>query len=312
MPPLSAVSLSNFKSSRRPWTDAYTDPALLAFGARDFSHDLQYLYIQDEWRFAADWTLTWGLRYDHYADYGDQLNPRAALVWEASPYLSAKLLYGQGFRGPSLVDTNARQSPGFVGTPGLKPERIDSLELALDYQARDDLLVRLNVFDQKTDDQIQIFTELTPARPLNTAQQRGRGVELEAWWDLSPHTQWYAAYSYQDSVDKTTDSDVGYHPHHLVHTYLQHRQKPWLFSLHARHVGPRDRRVGDARGEADTYTIIDGLIRYDVAPGVELGLDVRNVLDERAQDVGPGLSQAFPSDLPLPGRTYYFTLISRF
>lgn len=288
------------------------DADLLMFGAREFSHDLRYLYLQDEWRFADNWTLTWGLRHDHYADYGDQMNPRAALVWETSPYLSVKLFYGQGFRGPSLLDTHGRQVPGFIGTPDLKPERINSLEFAVDYQVRDGLLLRLNAFDQKTSDQIQIFTDRTPAIPLNTARQRGRGAELEAWWDITPHTQLYAAYSYQDSTDATTDSDVGYHPHHLFYSYLQHRQKPWSFFLQARHVGPRDRRIIESRPKAETYTHVDGLVRYEFSPGLEFGLEVRNLLDAEANDNVPGASERFPSDIPLPGRTYYFTLSGRF
>ncbi len=289
------------------------DPGLMLFGARSFSHDLQYAYVQDEWALDRNWTLTWGVRYDRYSDYGDQINPRVALVWDTSPYLTTKLIYGRGFRGPTLVDTRSRQSPALKGDPNLKPETIESVELAFDYRVRPDLLARMNLFYQETDDQIFIVSDRgPPAVPANVGRQIGRGVELEARYDIDRHTQLYAAYSYQDSADETTDADVGYHPHHLLYARFQRRHKPWLFSIQARHVGGRDRRAGDSRPVAGTYTFFDGLVRYEVAPDFEVGFDARNLFDSKAEDAGPGTDAAFPADIPLPGRTYYFTVTGRF
>ena len=255
-----------------------TDSSTWMFGAKDFSHDMQFAYLQDEWRFHKDWGLTGGVRYDHYADYGDQFSPRLALVWDTTPYLTMKLIFGRGFRGPSLVDTHARQTPALTANPALKPETVKSLEVVFDYRPHPALRTRINLFRQKTDDQIQIFTQTDlTSLPLNTAQQIGRGAELEAWWDLDRQTQLYAAYSYQDSVDKTTNTDVGYHPHHLFYARLQHQRKPWLFSLQARYIGDRARRDGDTRSEADTYFFVDGLAHYDITPDWEAEVTLRNL-----------------------------------
>lgn len=290
-----------------------SDPHLWTFGAKDFFHDTQFVYLQDEWQFLQDWRLAAGVRYDHYSDYGDQLSPRLALVWDTTPYLTTKLIYGRGFRGPSLLDTHARQSIALSGNPNLKPETVNSLELAFDYRPYPALRTRLNLFHQKTNDQIQIFTATDGTSiPRNTGQQIGRGAELEAWWEINRQTQLYAAYSYQDSVDKTTDTDVGYHPHHLFYARLQHQRKPWLFSLQARYVGDRARRDGDTRSEAETYFFVDGLAHYDITPDWEAEVTLRNLLNRRAADAGPGLMTAFPSDIPLSGRTFYFTLTRHF
>ncbi len=59
-----------------------------------------YGFVQDEWRFAPDWTLTAGVRVDRYSDFGTTVNPRLALVGNLSPSLTAKLLYGRAFRAP--------------------------------------------------------------------------------------------------------------------------------------------------------------------------------------------------------------------
>lgn len=292
-------------------TQTIHDPNLLMFGGREFSHDLQFVFLQDEWTLAPNWMLTLGIRYDHYSDFGDQFNPRIALVWDTSPYLTTKLIYGKGFRGPSLIDTSSRQAPAFIGNPDLDPERIESFELAFDYQFRPNLMTRLNLFHQETEDQIHIVPvgNLT-STPLNVANQVGRGVELEARWDIDRHTQLYGAYSYQVSTDETTDTDVGYSPHHILYARWQHRQTPWFFSIQAWYVGQRDRGIMESSFPAKTYTLVDGLVRYEFTSGFELGFQVRNLFNADAEDAVPG--SALPVDIPLPGRTYYFTVTSRF
>lgn len=52
-----------------------------------------YAYVQDEWSFARDWTLTAGVRNDNFSDFGSTTNPRLALVWDATYDLTAKLLW---------------------------------------------------------------------------------------------------------------------------------------------------------------------------------------------------------------------------
>ena len=55
---------------------------------------------------------------------------------------------------------------------------------------------------------------------------------------------------------------------------------------------------------------MDAFARYTFSPHLEASLDVRNLFDADVQDAGFGT--AFPGDIPLPGRTFYFSLIGRF
>ncbi|MGP1615787.1 MAG: TonB-dependent receptor plug domain-containing protein, partial [Pollutimonas bauzanensis] len=45
------------------------------------------LFLQDEFSLTRQLTLTAGLRYDHHEIFGNEISPRAYLVWEASPDL---------------------------------------------------------------------------------------------------------------------------------------------------------------------------------------------------------------------------------
>jgi iron complex outermembrane receptor protein len=53
---------------------------------------------------ANNWSLTAGAGYNHYSDFGNTFNLRAALVWEARYDLTAKLMYGSAFRAPSFQE----------------------------------------------------------------------------------------------------------------------------------------------------------------------------------------------------------------
>lgn len=283
------------------------DPSLMGFSAPDFSDDLQFVYLQDEWKFVPEWSLTWGARYDHYSDFGSVISPRVALVWDSSPNLTVKALYGRGFRGSSLLDREAKNIPSLVGNPNLKPEKLDSFEIAFDYRPRSDLTAKLNLYYQKTEDQIRLQNSGGfEYRPENVGQQKGRGLELEGRWDIGSETRLYAAYAYQANTDETTGEDAGYTPHHLLYARLEHHREPWLFSLQGRYVGIRDRLAEDPLPRAETYGFVDALAHYRIAPSLEVGLEVRNLLDNQVEDARFGTG--FPGDTPLPGRTLYLSL----
>ena len=66
------------------------------------SRDVKHLLLQDIWQIEENWTLTSGLRYDHYSDFGSTFNPRISLVWQSTEALTVKLLYGTAYRAASI------------------------------------------------------------------------------------------------------------------------------------------------------------------------------------------------------------------
>lgn len=291
-----------------PVRDTLSMPAL---GMADFSRNLAFAYLQDEWTLHPDWMLTWGVRYDHYSDFGDTVNPRAVLVWNARHDLTVKALYGRGYRAPSFLETHAVQIPSLRGNPNLAPEKVDSFELAFDYRPRMDLLTRANFFYHETTDQIRLQNVGgSEFFPENVGKQKGHGLELELRWDIARNTRLYGYYAYQDNTDETTGEDAGYTPHHKLFAQLRHRYRHWFFNAQTTYIGKRDRIAGDTRPPADQYTFVDLLARYEFSKHLEASLDIRNLFDENAEEAGFGT--AFPGDIPLPGRTYYLSIAGRF
>ena len=87
-----------------------------------------HLLVDDSWHITPDWMLRTGIRYDYFSDFGSVLIPRAALIWETSPVLTSKLLYGEAFRAPSYQELYAN-APTSESNRDLNAEESTTWEL---------------------------------------------------------------------------------------------------------------------------------------------------------------------------------------
>lgn len=270
-----------------------------------------FLFLQDQWNFINDWTLTAGARYDHYSDFGNTFNPRAALVWETRYDLTTKLMYGSAFRAPSFQEMYIINNPAQLGNSALRPETMQNLELGFDYRPYDKLRLGLNFFNYWWKDIIRFVPDAnTTSTAQNTGTQIGYGTELEAEWQAANSLKVISNYSYQESRDQALNHDAGYAPHHQVYLRLNWEFLPdWSFSPQAKWIVGRSRSFGDTRPPVSDYTWVDlTLRRQHLAKNVEVAFSVRNVFDVSARE--PSLS-GYPNpapianDLPLAARSFY-------
>lgn len=272
----------------------------------------RYLFVQDEWSFANDWALTGGVRYDSYSDFGDTLNPRIALVWQTAYNLTSKLLYGRAFRAPSFAELYNINNPVSLGNPKLKPETIDTLEVAFDYQPIDKVRTGLNLFHYRMHDIIRPIQDPAPATTItaqNAGDQMGYGLEWEIAWSISETLKLSANYAFQHSKDQTTNTDAGNALHHEVYGRLDWGfAQDWILNPQITYVGERQRVYGDTRSPLKGYTLVDlTLRRTKIKDNFECAVSVKNLFDADAREpsLSPGL---IPNDLPLAGRSFYVEL----
>lgn len=276
---------------------------------------VNYVYAQDEWKFARDLALTAGVRHDRYSDFGDTTNPRVALVWDAALDLTAKLLYGRAFRAPSFNEQYGI-NPVANGNPNLRPELINTLEAAFSWQARRDLHVNLNVFKYAMKDIIRAVPNAiagTGATYNNVGSQDGTGMELELVWDPVRNVRVSGNYAYQRSIDGATGQDAGYAPRHQVYTRADWRfASGWSLSPQVNWVADRKRTAGDARPPVRDYTSVDLTLRTNRGKDQwDFAASVRNLFaaDIREPSLAPGL--AIPGDLPMAPRAIYLQAVYR-
>ncbi|MFZ5724388.1 MAG: TonB-dependent receptor plug domain-containing protein [Pseudomonadota bacterium] len=272
-----------------------------------------YAFVQDEWTISPRWDLTTGVRFDHYSDVGGTTNPRLALVWQTAPTLTSKLMYGEAFRPPAFFELYATSNPVALGNPGLEPEKLRSVELALGWRPSSRWTSDLNLYAFRIRNFIDFVADAggSTFTAQNTGSLRGRGAELEVRYQWSDSLKLLANGSVQRTEDRDSDHALGQAP--TAEAYLRViRDFPgrWQLTPQLTWVGERRRQPGDARGDLDGYLTFDVALRKRLPRDIELALGGRNLCDANVREPGrgPGPGQAgpaIPQDLPQAGRSLY-------
>ena len=265
-----------------------------------------FVYGQDEWSLARDWTFTSGLRYDKYSDFGSVTNPRLALVWATRNDLTTKFLAGRAFRAPTLFDIYGQNTPSIKGNTTLNPVTIDTYELAFDYRPRPVVRTGINVFYYDISDTIGVTQTPLGTFSANTLGQIGRGFEWTIRWEILSTLTLNGYYAHQDSELKESHKDPGYAPQNSVNVRLDWRFLPgWHVNTNVIWVADRKRPPNDLRPPTGDYTTVDLTLRYKPPRShLDFGLSVFNVFDTDARDLSDSPGN-LPFDLRLPRRSIF-------
>lgn len=300
------LETKNFDANFAPLpglTDVTGNPALVSM--LPHKRNLAYVFAQDEWNFAKDWTLTAGIRHDRYSDFGSTTNPRLALVWDASYNVVVKAMHGAAFRAPTFAEQYAINNPVQTGSPNIKPETITTDELAFSWQPVGKLITNLNFFQYRMSNIIQ----LVGTKMKNIGDQTGRGLEMEATLEAASNLKLTGNYSLQHSKDEATGQDAGLAPHQRLFARADWRFVPlWQLGTTVNHVAGRMREPGDTRPLIPDYTTVDLTLRREkLAGGWDARATLTNLFNSGARE--PTFKSAgMYSDLPLPGRALYLQL----
>lgn len=227
--------------------------------------NVRYFSLQDEWRFANSWELTAGVRYDHYSDFGGTTNPRLALVWETDDSLTTKLLYGRAFRAPSLTELYFENNPVTIGNPQLAPERIDMLEIALDYRPSPSYLLIANLFTYRARDLIEFVDGVAQ----NFHKQTGHGLELETKWFVTERWLIKGNFALQYSEDAEDGSAIPNAPKRQF--FLATHWQPtinWSLYAQTKAVMGRPRAMADERSAIADNITTDFTVHYQPGRGL--------------------------------------------
>jgi len=266
-----------------------------------------YVFLQESWRLTEGWELTLGVRHDDYSDFGSTTNPRAALVWQTTPHLTSKLLYGEAFRAPSFAELYALFSVIGQGNPNLSPEESETWELAFDWQARRYLNLAFNIYRYRFSDRIQpVMGDALTQLPLlqNQATWKGRGLEFEGRWKMGTRSSLLFNYAYTRT--ESSNIDVGNYPQQQAYIrYDQLVMRNWYLNTQLNWVANRQRPIDDLRSTSIAdYQTVDLTLRYKNIRKQRwnVAFGIRNALDE---DVRHPAGWEIPNDLPQAGRNYF-------
>lgn len=277
---------------------------------RPHSRRVNHVYVQDEWAFTRDWYLTAGVRHDQYSDFGGTTNPRLALVWETAYNLTSKLLYGRAFRPPSFSELYNINNPVALGNPNLKPEEIESLELAFAWQPASTVQTNLNLFHYRMKEILRFVQNPdNSSTAQNAGGQDGQGFEVELVWEAGHNLRLSGNYAQQHSVDAATSQDAGNAPRHHVYVRADWRFMPgWALDTQLNRIAGREREPGDTRPPIADYHTADLTLRsHKQSSDWDFAITVRNLFDADAREPSPAPG-LIPNDLPLAPREWRFEL----
>lgn len=260
--------------------------------------------LQDEWQIAQNWLLTSGVRFDQYSDFGDTINPRLALVWDINEQLTSKLMYGRAFRAPNFYELSLQNNPFLQRNFQLRPETINTGELAFDYRPFSSLRTALNLYYYRLEDLIAPVFNGSTLQYQNAGGQDGYGTELEWNWQFSEQWNLSGNYAWQYSRNAVTKSRVTGVPEHQFYISANWRFLPqWQLQTQLKWIGARSKDPGDIRPLNDYQTVDFTLRSSKLWEHVNFAASLRNAFDNN--NFEPARLQGYPSNFPLPGRSFY-------
>ncbi len=239
------------------------------------------LFVQDEIRIADGLASTLGLRLDQNSLTGTHASPRAALIWQANGATTLKALYGRAHRAPNASERDFDDGVFQVSNPMLKGERIDTIELVADRRVDPDLALRASLY--RWDMRGLITLGIDPVTGLTQYQSGQNGNASGA--EFSALKTWPGGARLRASVSLQHVAFAGGvalpNSPHLLAKLNAVAPLPWAgMRLGYEWQFDAGRRSLDG-AQLGGYALSGLHLGIDAwAPGLELGLGIRNLFDK--------------------------------
>jgi len=273
-------------------------------------------FAQDEWNITSQLTSTIGLRWDNNHLYDgptrQQVSANVALLYSPVTNLDFRLLYGQGFRSPSIAERFFKKELNggtlFKPNPNLRPEKIDfSLEGGLSWRWDSMLDISLSYFRYHYKDMIywveisneeKVVYTLFQVRNLNKASMQG--AEFSVQLRPVPTLTLFGGYTYLDAKDLSAnrlDDNLAYRVKHSVNFFADYRLAPFRFHFDGRYKSAVDEVFLYPREKPGAFWVMNAKISYMYSPAIEMGISVKNIFNTAYEEL---------ARYRMPGRNFLF------
>ncbi len=266
----------------------------------------QALFLQDERKLSAHWTLDLGARYDKSRLLHDFFSPRAALIYQPRSAWTYKFLYGRSFRNPSLFELYYGDGLSALANPYLRPETANTVEI----DAERKLGKRWNLLTAAYGYLMHDFIEGVPVgsqgliQYRNSSSLRAGGLEVEINGKLSSWLEATASYAIQRTKDLADGGVLENSPLHLAKLHFaMPLGRRFELSSGMQYSAPV---VSLAQNRVDAYYLADfTLTSRKLLRNFDFTLGVRNAFNQN--DSNP--VALFVDTMQQPGRSVFIELI---
>lgn len=334
------VSLGKFPSSKNispsSWNIAQSGTGLNIeekYNPINVYETATYLLWDNTW--ADFFSSSIGLRYDFSTEFGNILNPRLALIYQAKNGLTIKYLYGTAFRQPSIFELTNE----FRGNPDLKPEKIRTYELEISSLFFENKFVlKTNIF--YSDMYNFINKKEDPSMPSgerfeNIGNSKVSGGSMSGTYKFTENICLTANYNYLigkflkdnnwNAIERTAQHKIN------AGINVNVLNKKLMFDLRMNYVGKRKAQKTNKwlqtyeNGFAPSYTKFNINVSYKLLKSFTVQLSIYNLFDEQYYGIGretgsgyiddydyrtnPNPTGHIPSYHPQAGRTFNINLV---
>lgn len=268
-------------------------------------------YFQGDYALTPRLILNAGLRYDYYSTFGGTANPRAAIIYNPFGKTNLKLIYGRAFRPPQDFELYY-YSETEKGNPGLKPETIQTYEVALEQQFSDVLSGLCSLYYYRIDNLIsqtvvphETVTTFENAKPIEA-----KGIELALNGNWPNGWKGRLSYTFQETYVQENGAELSNSPRHMIKLNLTAPIiKDKIFAgLEERYASSRKTLAGSAT-EAVWITNLT-LFAPRIWKNLDFSASVYNLFDYA---YGDPASEDFRQDqIPQDGRSFRIKLTYKF
>jgi outer membrane receptor for ferrienterochelin and colicins len=269
------------------------------------------LYGQDEFAITHNLTLSAGLRYDHYSDFGGSTNPRLGLIYHFVHQTTLKLLYGTAFRAPEPFELTPDYGPFYDDNLDLKPETIRSLEGVVEKNLGEHFTLAGSVFQNRIDNLISLETD--PADGNSVYENAGgavvTGAEIQFDGRFANGIQGSGSYSYAN-VREANQQTVPNSPQHLgkLNLSIPVVHERLFASVNGQYTSPVQTLTGATLGGFSVFNVT--LLGHTLGKHLDLSGSIYNILNKRYAD--PGRPEDPEDSIQQDGRNFRVKIVARF
>jgi iron complex outermembrane receptor protein len=252
------------------------------------------VFFQDEVIIDNHWILSGGLRLQLDSLYGEELCPHLGVVFQVSEGTLFRAAVSKGFRSPQINELYMFPP----ANPELRPERVWNYELGFGQTIARWIKIKGSVFHMKGTDLIRTVPNPAGSPPFifaNSGEFSFYGIETELEFSFKRYFSGHIAYSYLHAGDQTRGK-----PGQKLDVSWRFREKAFSAALQGQYV--TDYYAGDfSGGRIPSYFILNSRVTVEMIKGIELLVDVNNILDKDYCIYGefPGLTAGL---YRMPGR----------
>ncbi len=188
------------------------------------------LYFQGDYRPIESLKLIAGGQLNAPEGVDASFVPRLGAIFNATPSIGIKALYGQAFRTAYTAEQNAFEPPVLVGNPDLTPQTIGTTDIQLFYNTPK-IQASVTAFNSQVRDQISI-TSPPNQTYVNSGEVTFQGIELEGRFALNTNIFINGSYTIQENENDQGVQNVTSMPQSLGKIGISYANDWLKFGLH--------------------------------------------------------------------------------